>query len=207
MVGQVLLVLLYRNLSTSRKGFAIFSAKPIKRDPLIMSFFAQLPERRGAWALLSLSAFSLFAAALYMQYQMDLAPCVKCIYQRVAVLGVAFAALIPALAPQFKLTRLVGFAGWLTAAIWGWVIANGHVAAQQSANSFFAVCDTFPNFPDWMPLHQWLPELFSATGLCGDIKWSFMDMSMPEWMRIIFAIYAGIAVVVVLLRLLGARKV
>ncbi|WP_301720023.1 disulfide bond formation protein DsbB [Pseudidiomarina terrestris] len=172
----------------------------------MMRFFAQLPERRGAWALLAASAFALFATALYMQYQMDLAPCVKCIYQRVAVLGVGLAALVPAIAPKFMLARLVGYAGWLTAAIWGFIIANNHVAAQQAKNSFFAVCDTFPQFPDWMPLHEWLPGMFGATGLCGDINWSFLDMSMPEWLRIIFAFYAVLGGLVLVLRLLGARK-
>ncbi|MDN7127741.1 disulfide bond formation protein DsbB [Pseudidiomarina sp. 1APR75-33.1] len=171
-----------------------------------MRFFAQLPERRGAWALLAASAFALFATALYMQYQMDLAPCVKCIYQRVAVLGVGLAALVPAIAPKFMLARLVGYAGWLTAAIWGFIIANNHVDAQQAKNSFFAVCDTFPQFPDWMPLHEWLPGMFGATGLCGDINWSFLDMSMPEWLRIIFAFYAVLGGLVLVLRLLGARK-
>ncbi|MGQ4276146.1 disulfide bond formation protein DsbB [Pseudidiomarina sp. E22-M8] len=171
-----------------------------------MRFFAQLPERRGAWALLAATAFGLFATALYMQYQMGLEPCVKCIYQRVGVLGVGVAALVPLFAPKFVLARLLGFVGWLTAAIWGFIIADNHVAAQQAKNSFFAVCDTFPNFPGWMPLHQWLPEMFSATGLCGDINWSFLDMSMPEWMRIIFASYAIVGIVVLLLRLVGARK-
>ncbi|RUO59534.1 disulfide bond formation protein DsbB [Pseudidiomarina insulisalsae] len=172
-----------------------------------MRFFQQLPEQRAAWALLAATAFGLFATALYMQYGMGLEPCVKCIYQRVAILAIGVAALVPLIAPKLAIARLLGFAGWLVAAIWGFIIANEHVATQQAANSFFAVCDTFPNFPKWLPLHQWFPGLFSSTGLCGDINWQFAGLSMPQWMRIIFASYAVVGILVLVLRLLGARRI
>lgn len=170
-----------------------------------MRFLSQLAEQRIAWALLAAIAFGLFGTALYMQYGMGLEPCVKCIYQRFAMLMIGIAALLPLIAPKLGLVRFVGFAGWLTAAIWGFLIANEHVATQQSANAFFAVCDTFPNFPKWMPLHRWFPEVFSATGLCGDINWEFAGMSMPQWMRIIFASLAGAGILVVLARLIKNR--
>lgn len=172
-----------------------------------MRYLANLPERRGAWLLLALTAFGLFFIALYMQYQMDLKPCVKCIYQRVAILGIGLAALVPLFAPKVAFARLLGFAGWLTAAIWGLFIANEHVTTQQSANAFFAVCDAFPNFPDWMPLHEWLPGLFNATGMCGDINWEFAGLSMPQWMQIIFASYGAVGVFVLVLRLLLVRRI
>ncbi|RUO55949.1 disulfide bond formation protein DsbB [Pseudidiomarina homiensis] len=172
-----------------------------------MRFLAKLPEQRIAWALLAATAFGLFGTALYMQYGMGLEPCVKCIYQRFAILMIGVAALLPLIAPKLGLVRLVGFAGWLTAAIWGFLIANEHVMTQQSANAFFAVCDTFPNFPKWFALHRWFPEVFSATGLCGDINWQFAGLSMPEWMRIIFASYAGVGIVVLFSRLLKFRSI
>ena len=171
-----------------------------------MQFLSQLPERRGAWALLFASAVGLVLAALYMQYQMGLDPCVKCIYQRVAVMGIAAAALPALFAPRLLVARLLSYTAWLTAAIWGLRIAHDHVVTQQSANAYFAVCDAFPVFPDWLPLLDWFPSLFEAPGLCGDISWVFLDMSMPEWMRIIFAFYTGLALVVIAARLLGARK-
>jgi disulfide bond formation protein DsbB len=87
------------------------------------------------------------------------------------------------------ITRLIGYLGWGISAIWGLLIAIEHVDIQTAANPFFATCEFVPNFPAWAPLHEWLPNVFSATGDCGDINWSFMDMTMPQWMIIIFAIY------------------
>ena len=63
-----------------------------------------------------------------------------------------------------------------------------------------------PNFPSWAPLHEWLPRIFAATGDCGDIDWQFLDMSMPQWMIVIFAIYTGLLTIVLVSRLLIAKK-
>ncbi|MDX1705167.1 disulfide bond formation protein DsbB [Pseudidiomarina sp.] len=172
----------------------------------MLSRIAALPHQRGAWALLAASSFILVAVALYFQYQMELEPCVKCIYQRVAVLAIGLVALIPLVAPSSAVARSLGFAGWLVAAGWGYLIAADHSAMQQAANAFFSVCDGVPAFPDFMPLHEWFPGLFEARGLCGDINWEFMSLSMPEWLQIIFASYFVTALLVLVCRLACYRK-
>lgn len=134
----------------------------------------------------------------------DLRPCIMCIYQRTAVFGVMFSAL-PAMLVNNLLTRLVGYLGWGISAIWGLLIAIEHVDIQTAANPFFATCEFVPNFPSWAPLHEWLPSVFAATGDCGDINWSFMDMSMPQWMIIIFTIYTGIWALMLVGRLWAKR--
>lgn len=164
-------------------------------------------ERRSAWFLLLLSASALFGCALYFQFGLALEPCVKCVYQRVAVVGIGAAALLGFIAPRLALVRFLAFALWLVSAIWGWFIASEHLALQNAKNAFFMTCDSFPNFPDWAPLHQWFPTLFSAPGVCGDIEWSFAGLSMPAWMQIIFAAYALIGIAVVLLRLLRLHRI
>ncbi len=167
---------------------------------------ATLPTSRGAWLALAATSIAFLGVALYFQYQMSLEPCVKCIYQRTAMLAIGLSALIPWLNPRFALLRLIGYAGWLTAAIWGAKIATEHVDFQGAANSFFVVCDTFPNFPSFMPLHEWLPSFFGAPGLCGDIQWQFAGLSMPAWMQIIFASYAAVGIAVLLIRLAVLRR-
>lgn len=164
----------------------------------------QLSTRKGAWALLFVSALVLEITALYFQHMADLRPCIMCIYQRTAVFGVMFSAL-PAMLVNNLLTRLVGYLGWGISAIWGLLIAIEHVDIQTAANPFFATCEFVPNFPSWAPLHEWLPSVFAATGDCGDINWSFMDMSMPQWMIIIFTIYTGIWALMLVGRLWAKR--
>lgn len=167
----------------------------------MLATLKQLPNRRAAWALLAASAWLLVAAALYFQYQMDLEPCVKCIYQRVAIMAIGCVALLPLVVTQSKIAQWIGGLGWLTAAVWGFRIATEHVDLQNSANSIYMVCDTFPNFPSFMPLHEWFPGLFGAPGLCGDIDWQFAGLSMPGWMQVIFAAYSVTAIIVLILLL------
>lgn len=142
-----------------------------------------------AWGLLLLSASLLEATALYFQYAMGLNPCIMCIYQRTAMLGIVGAGLLGTVAPV-PLVRLVAYGIWGLSAIWGFLIAYEHVDIQTAANPFFASCEIVPNFPSFMPLHEWLPSFFAATGDCGNIDWQFLTLSMPQWMMVIFMAYA-----------------
>ncbi|TKB45716.1 disulfide bond formation protein DsbB [Thalassotalea mangrovi] len=148
-----------------------------------------------SWWLLALSAITLEMAALYFQYGMGLEPCIMCIYQRVAIFGIAFAGIIGALGNRLVLLRLAGFAIWGVSAIWGLIIALEHVEMQTNANSLFFSCDIVPNFPQWLPLHQWVPAIFEATGDCGEISWSLLGYSMPQWMVVVYGVYSALFVV------------
>lgn len=168
---------------------------------LLLKKLSSLSTDRRAWGLLFVSALSLEMTALYFQHVTDLRPCIMCIYQRTALFGIMFAA-IPAMLFNTLITRLIGYVGWGISAIWGLLIAIEHVDIQTALNPFFATCEFVPNFPSWAPLHEWLPSIFGATGDCGDINWSFMEMSMPQWMIVIFAIYSVIWAVIIVSRVL-----
>ncbi|AVJ56423.1 disulfide bond formation protein DsbB [Idiomarina sp. OT37-5b] len=171
-----------------------------------MTPLAQWPARQTPWLLLFLGTMLLFVIALYFQHGMGLEPCVKCVYQRAAVLGIALAALVGGLGYKFWLTRWLGLLGWGYAAFEGLRIAYDHWDLQTSKNAFFAVCESAPNFPAWLPLHEWIPGFFAAPGLCGDIDWAFLGMGMPGWMTFIFAGLLSLAVIVALLHLIRGRQ-
>lgn len=170
-----------------------------------MTFISNLADTRLAWGLLFLSSLVLVAYALLSQHAMGLQPCIMCIYQRTAIFGIMFAC-VPVLIANNMRTRLLAFVVWGISAIWGGVIAWEHYDIQNAANPFFATCEIVPNFPSWLPLHEWLPNLFAATGDCGNIDWVFMDMSMPQWMMVVFAIYSAIWFVVLSARLITKRS-
>ncbi|MEO9945633.1 disulfide bond formation protein DsbB [Paraglaciecola sp.] len=169
---------------------------------LALSTFA---ASRFSWGLLFLTALGLEVVALYFQHRMDLQPCIMCIYQRTAVFGVLFSAL-PAAILNNVITRAIGFVGWGVSAIWGLRLAMEHVDIQTATNPFFATCEIVPNFPSWAPLHQWLPNIFGATGDCGDIDWSLFDMSMPQWMIVIFAIFTMVWAIMLFNRLFVSKS-
>ena len=171
-----------------------------------MNFISNLATKQQAWGLLAVSALGLELSALYFQYMMDLAPCIMCIYQRVAIWAIFFAGLITYFAPQQLVLRLVGYGLWGTGAIWGLLIALEHVEMQGASLSLFFTCDVVPNFPTWAPLHEWLPALFEASGDCGEISWQFLGYSMPQWMVVVYSIYTALFAAVLTSRIAIAKN-
>lgn len=146
----------------------------------------QFSQQRHAWLLLFICIIIFEACALFFQHVLILAPCVMCVYERVAMMGVAGAALIGFINPKSLLLRYAGLATWAYTAFRGFELAREHVGYQFNPSPF-ATCDIFPQFPSWAPLNQWAPWMFEPTGDCSKIVWQFLSLSMPEWLVIIFA--------------------
>ncbi|WP_341503625.1 disulfide bond formation protein DsbB [Gallaecimonas sp. GXIMD4217] len=161
---------------------------------------ARLSRRRSPWLLLAATALGLEMTALYFQYGMRLEPCVMCIYQRVAVLGLVLAGLVGAVAPAFAALRWLALAGWGVAAGWGLAIAVEHVDLQLDPSPF-KQCAFIPDFPAWLKLDQWLPAVFEARGDCSQAVWEFLGYSMPQWMILVFGLYLLVLLPVLLANL------
>ncbi|WP_019613476.1 disulfide bond formation protein DsbB [Psychromonas ossibalaenae] len=171
----------------------------------MLSTLKSLSKQRWAWLLLAASALSLEMCALYFQHIMKLEPCVMCVYERIAMLGLIFAGLIGAAAPQNILVRLTAFLVWGVSAVWGGLLAVEHTDYQMNPSPF-ATCEFLPNFPSWAPLHEWLPWLFNPSGDCAEISWQFLGYSMPQWLIVSFGIYCVLFLFVAVTALLPARK-
>ncbi len=150
--------------------------------------FHTLSRRRGPWILLAISALGLELTALYFQYAMGLNPCVLCVYERTAVLGIFSAGIIAAIAPGIWLLRWVGILLWLASTLWGLSLALEHTGIQLNPSAAGS-CDFLANFPEWAPLDQWLPQVFEPTGYCDEIQWQFLTLSMPQWMLVVYGLY------------------
>jgi len=171
----------------------------------VLSTLKMLSKQRWPWLLLAASALSLELCALFFQHVMMLEPCVMCVYERVAMLGILLAGLIGASAPNTIFIRLSAFLLWGISAVWGTLLAIQHTNYQMNPSPF-ATCDFFPNFPAWAPLHEWFPWLFNPTGDCSKIVWQFFDYSMPQWLIVSFSIYTLIFAVVAITALLRNKK-
>jgi len=170
-----------------------------------LKYLSELSTTPRPWLLLALSALSLEICALFFQYYMGLAPCIMCIYQRVAIWGIFIAGVLGYIGHKTIIGRVLAYVFWATGAIWGLLIAIEHVDIQTS-NSLFYSCEYVPNFPTWLPLHEWLPSLFEATGDCGDINWQFFDFTMPQMMIVTYAIYTVLFAFVLITRLYFSKK-
>lgn len=152
----------------------------------ILNSLNQFSKGRLSWLLLLLFVVFFEACALYFQHVMMLAPCVMCIYERVAMMGVGVAAMVGILAPKNPIFRWLGLIGWGLSAYKGLLLAMQHVDYQFNPSPF-ATCDLFVTFPSWAPLNQWVPWMFEAYGDCSKVVWQLFDLSMPQWLVVIFA--------------------
>ena len=91
--------------------------------------------------------------------------------------------------------------------MWGYFIAREHIEMQTTTDPFAFSCEFEPNFPSFMPLHEWIPSFFQATGDCGNIDWQFAGLSMPAWMEILFALFTITLFVIVTTRLLTKKTI
>lgn len=154
-----------------------------------MNYFSTLKtfsQSRLSWSLLFIFIVIFEACALFFQHGMGLPPCVMCIYERVAMMGIAGAAIIGFIAPQNSVIRYLGLTAWGASAYKGLELAMQHVDYQFNPSPF-ATCDLFVTFPTWAPLNKWIPGMFEAYGDCAEVVWQFLTLSMPQWLVVIFA--------------------
>lgn len=162
-----------------------------------------LTLHRFPWLLLSAAALLLESFALYMQHVHGLEPCNECIYIRVGVLVVAVAGLLGAVAPRIALMRWSALAVWLAGLGWSLYRANILLDLEQKVREGAeASCARFKGFPEWMPLEQWLPDVFEPRAMCGAVSWTFLNQSITFWIWI--ALW-GMACAAVLVLLAQAR--
>jgi disulfide bond formation protein DsbB len=134
----------------------------------------------------------LIAYALYTQYVLGLEPCPLCILQRVAVIALGLSFLLMALKhPQTKQSKF--FASLLLTIISsaGVGIAARHVWLQNLPPDKVPGCG--PGLDFMMansPLSEVFQMVFSGSGECAEISWSFAFLSMPVWV-IIWLIFLG----------------
>lgn len=166
-------------------------------------FLNNFSKKRLPWILLALTAFTLELVALWFQHVMLLSPCVMCIYERCALLGIMFAGLIGAIAPKTPF-RYVATFGWAYSAWWGLNLAWKHTVVQLHPSPFMS-CDFAAQFPAWLPLDKWFPQIFVATGDCTVRQWHLLSLEMPQWLIGIFTAYLLTATLVIFAQYLSRR--
>ncbi len=129
----------------------------------------------------------LMAYALYEQYVVGLEACPLCIFQRVALIALGIVFGIAALhAPRGAGARGYAVAGVLVAAV-GFGIAAWHVRMQHLPADQVPSCGPGLSYMmDAFPLAEWIKMVFTGSGECANVNWSFLGLSMPAWVAIWF---------------------
>ncbi len=132
-----------------------------------------------------LACAGMMGFALYAEHVLLLEPCPLCVFQRVATIGLGLV---------FLLAALHNPAGWgsrvwalliVVAAGIGASIAGRHVWIQSLPPDEVPACGAGLDYLlDTVPLTEVIREVFTGSGECAELKWSFLGLSMPAWVLI-----------------------
>ena len=137
---------------------------------------------RSLYFLGFLVCSGMMSYALYAEYILHLIPCPLCVLQRLAVslTGVIF--LIASIHNPRKNTKILYTLVIGISTLGGSSIAGWHVYLQNLPIDQIPSCG--PGF-DYLvgnfPLGEALLIIFSGSGECATVDWSFIYLSMPSW--------------------------
>ncbi|MAW98078.1 MAG: hypothetical protein CMN72_00145 [Sphingomonas sp.] len=141
-------------------------------------------KNKHFWIFLSFVALAMNAFGLYLQHMKGLEPCVKCIDQRVALYLVSLFSLLRAAVSSCKKTRRIITILTLASVSYATYLAVEHHIMASNPNPFAMTCALDPNLPSWLPLHEWIPQLFAVKGMCGETELKFLNKGLVEWTMI-----------------------
>ena len=140
--------------------------------------FSQRPISYRLWYVaLLLMCVAPLAAAEYLQRWLDIAPCPLCVMQRYGFWVMGLFALFGLL-----LGRLPRWADFLAAlsGLAGAAVAAYHVSILMRPSAQCGV-DPVENFVNRLPMAQWWPEMFAASGFCNAKLPLIFGLSFPVW--------------------------
>lgn len=141
------------------------------------------------------SVVGLIAYALFAQYVLDLDACPLCILQRVAFIAAGLVFLAAGLHSPLSVGARVYAALGVVAAGTGAGIAARHVYIQNLPADQVPSCGPGLDYLlDAFGPFEALKKVFTGSGECADINWSFLGLSMPAWALVWFILLGALAV-------------
>jgi disulfide bond formation protein DsbB len=136
---------------------------------------------------------ALMGYALYAEHVLLYMPCPLCVFQRVAVI---------ALGVVFLAAGVHGPRGWgryvyawlvVVAAAAGIAVAGRHVWLQSLPADAVPACGPgLDALLDRLPLLEVLESVFSGSGECAAVDWTFLGFSMPAWVLAWFVVLGAL---------------
>ncbi len=152
--------------------------------------------RRAANTLGFAVCAALMGYAIYAQFHLRLDPCPLCIFQRIGITALGVIFLLTALhAPRRWGSRvyalLIALAAAATIAVAGRQIYLQHLPPGEvpSCGAPLSVMLRF------LPLTAVIRKVLTGSGECGIIDWTFLGLSMAEWV-LMWAVVLGVGGVV-----------
>ena len=146
-------------------------------------------ESRGFNLFMAFVCHQLLIAAFYFQYVEGMEPCPFCIFQRIAVLGLAIWFLVHGLHKPFADSRWNVFynAIGLFSALIGTVISGRHAYLQSLPADEVPACGPSLDYlVDMLPIMEVFEVVFKGSGSCAAVSWQMFGLTMPMWLMLFF---------------------
>ena len=146
------------------------------------------------YILFFIDCVCLLAYGLYLQHVDGLEPCPLCIFQRWAYIAVAVFAFIgaahgPGLLGIRIYSGLISLASLVGAGIAGRQVWLQHLPADQVP----ACGPDLEYMLEVFSLSETLKSVFTGSGECAEVNWTFLGLSIAEWSLICFVVYTLVA--------------
>lgn len=144
----------------------------------MLRLLSSFVHSRGYWLAVVAVGIGMEAVALYYQYILNEPPCALCIQSRAfTLLGVLFG-LVGLLMVRFSLFSYIAQIGLVASLALLWRVSLEAVLVERGVME--STCGMDPGFPSWLPLDQWLPQVFEVWTMCGYTPEFIFGMTMGE---------------------------
>ena len=142
---------------------------------------------RSYWIGLIGCGTLLAIAYFYFQQKLGLAPCPLCMFQRFALVSVAFFCIIGIIFNPRKFgSKLLAFGATISSLI-GLLIAGRQVWLQHLPADKVPECGPDLSYMlEMNPLFDVIQRVLAGSGECAEVQWTLLSFSMPEWMMLVF---------------------
>jgi disulfide bond formation protein DsbB len=165
-----------------------------------------VPPRAIFAAIAAFCLASVLTAIFCFQGQLGLEPCPLCIVSRMTFMAIGTVAFIAAIHGPTGLGLKV-YGGLLAAlGATGIGISVRHSWIQHNPPKIESCGADLDFILNTMPLAQALPRIFSGTGSCSKVDWSFAGLSIPELAGLAYLAILAVSLWMAFLRPRGAAR-
>ncbi|MDP2245729.1 disulfide bond formation protein B [Pseudomonas sp.] len=133
-------------------------------------------------SIISVACFAMLGGALLLQHLFAWEPCTLCVQIRLwLLLGGTLSLLL--IAAERAGQRWLSFILWplLFAAGFMAVFDNTHLVLIETGVIESSSCSPFPFYAFYLPLHEYLPEVFMSAGVCGQNDYTILGVPFTNW--------------------------
>ena len=133
----------------------------------------------------------LMSYALYAEHFLGLEPCPMCIFQRISTILLGLTFLLGCFHFSSSFSRILISCLILITSLSGILVASRHVWLQNLPPEKVPGCGPGLDFMvENFALGEVFEMVFSGSGECANVDWSFIGLSMPAWVIISLSVLA-----------------